>query len=946
MLNRLRKHNVKRCKNMLSLTISILMLCSIFSSQITSVFAAPKHIDRIDVTGFVKPRAGDTPTFQATITQPAGLEIVTEEFTDWDTDESKFSNPTLPGTLNKFIQGNTYMYTIYIKNTQPSTQYFDNDTDIWINGKNWGGYVSEYAYIYSILDGTIQGSEVYEMSDTHTMTFDPNGGEGSMADAIVPDEGDYTLPPCTFTPPAGREFDKWERWTVYYKVGDTIKNVTNSYDFNAIWKLSAPKTFKVTFDANGGTGTMADDTATEEENYKLPKCGFTPPSGYKFDFWEVNGDTPFYPGKNYPVKRDLNVKARWKSVSHTLKFSPNGGTGNMPDVTVNDGDNYILPDCGFTAPSGQIFDQWDVGGTKYNVGDTIRNITANRTIKAIWKPASLTTYTLTFDSNGGVGSMLPQSVNHGDAYVLPSCSFTAPSGNIFDQWEVEGRKYDVGDTISGVITHLSIKALWRSKTHIITFNGNGGTGTMANVTISDGGKYILPECNFVAPSGKAFNGWIVDGMYYSVGKEILDITTDLNIIPEWVALTTAKIIFDSNGGAGTMPSFTVSYGANYTLPPCTFIPPSGQQFDKWKVEGTSYKEGDTVLSITTNLTIKAIWKIPVTNATIYFDGNGGKVMPSFITKTTAFILNATDIPMPTRTGYDFIQWNTKADASGMKVEEGHPVNVGTSETVYAIWKTKASGGSSGGGGGSSTSNYAIEKEKIENGSIKVDSEAKEGETVTVTVEPDKGYELDKLSVTDKKGNEIKLTKKNDNQYTFLMPSKKVMVGATFKKTEPNIVPIINPNNNTKDKQPTIETRTTIFTIGSNLMKQNIKSKDKASEGHRQMDAKPFISKGRTTIPLRYSAECFGMKVEWSQKMQTVTLKDHDSIVRIPINSNKIIVTETNGETKEYTSDVKPIVKEGRTYLTISNIGKTIGAEMTWNNTAKQITVTKQVMVEE
>lgn len=74
-------------------------------------------------------------------------------------------------------------------------------------------------------------------------------------------------------------------------------------------------------------------------------------------------------GKNYPVKRDLNVKQDGKSVQSHLKSTiPNGGTGNMPDVTVNDGDNYILPDCGFTAPSGQIFDQWDVGGTKYNVG--------------------------------------------------------------------------------------------------------------------------------------------------------------------------------------------------------------------------------------------------------------------------------------------------------------------------------------------------------------------------------------------------------------------------------------------------------------------------------------------------------------------------------------------------------------------------------------------------
>lgn len=130
-------------------------------------------------------------------------------------------------------------------------------------------------------------------------------------------------------------------------------------------------------------------------------------------------------------------------------------------------------------------------------------------------------------------------------------------------------------------------------------------------------------------------------------------------------------------------------------------------------ERTSYKRRDTISHLHENHHYQKHLKFLFIQwqAFLKWKWKGVAIATIYI-KTSAFILNATDIPMPTRTGYDFIQWNTKADASGMKVEEGHPVNVGTSETVYAIWKTKASGGSSGGGGGSSTSNYTIEKEKM------------------------------------------------------------------------------------------------------------------------------------------------------------------------------------------------------------------------------------------
>lgn len=92
------------------------------------------------------------------------------------------------------------------------------------------------------------------------------------------------------------------------------------------------------------------------------------------------------------------------------------------------------------------------------------------------------------------------------------------------------------------------------------------------------------------------------------------------------------------------------------------------------------------------------------------------------------------------------------------------------------------GSSSGGGGGSSYSpSYSITPGKSENGSITVSPKsARKGDTVTITVTPDKGYELEDLTVLDSKGKELALTEKN-GKYSFKMPAGKVEVKATFIK---------------------------------------------------------------------------------------------------------------------------------------------------------------------
>ena len=91
------------------------------------------------------------------------------------------------------------------------------------------------------------------------------------------------------------------------------------------------------------------------------------------------------------------------------------------------------------------------------------------------------------------------------------------------------------------------------------------------------------------------------------------------------------------------------------------------------------------------------------------------------------------------------------------------------------------------GGGPTT--YAVTAPNAENGAVRVSpSRASRGTTVTITVTPDEGYELESLTVLDSRDNEITLTDKGDGKYTFTMPSGKVTVEASFAEIAPEPLP--------------------------------------------------------------------------------------------------------------------------------------------------------------
>ena len=87
-------------------------------------------------------------------------------------------------------------------------------------------------------------------------------------------------------------------------------------------------------------------------------------------------------------------------------------------------------------------------------------------------------------------------------------------------------------------------------------------------------------------------------------------------------------------------------------------------------------------------------------------------------------------------------------------------------------------------GSSTTPTNTVSASTASNGKVALNKNtAKKGDTVTVTVTPDAGYQLDKLTVTDAKDKTVDVTKKSDGKYTFTMPDSKVTITPTFSKIE-------------------------------------------------------------------------------------------------------------------------------------------------------------------
>ena len=149
-----------------------------------------------------------------------------------------------------------------------------------------------------------------------------------------------------------------------------------------------------------------------------------------------------------------------------------------------------------------------------------------------------------------------------------------------------------------------------------------------------------------------------------------------------------------------------------------------------------------------------------------------------------------------------------------------------------------------------------------------------------------------------------------------------------------------PVGQVKSKHITRVKTNVTLTIDSKIMEKSVNG----IEEKIPMDVAPFITDGRTMLPIRFVAEALGFNVQWINETRTVLLTDKDNVITIPVDTNKIVV---NG--KVYESDVKPVIKNGRTMLPIANIARALGlkdgTEILWDEVNRKVTIIREQVID-
>ena len=279
----------------------------------------------------------------------------------------------------------------------------------------------------------------------------------------------------------------------------------------------------------------------------------------------------------------------WEGTDYTVSFAANGGSGTMADVNNVSGE-YTLPDCGFTAPNGQRFKAWLVGGNEKAVGDKI-TVSANTVVTAVWE--NIPEYIVSYNANGGSGTMVGDMVTENGTFTLETCTYIAPEGYKFKAWaigSVNGVQKQPGEQIT-ITGETYIYAIWEElPTAMVSYNENGGSGTMVGDVVTIGGKFTLENCTYIAPEGYKFKAWAigsVNGEQKQPGEQIT-ITGETYIYAIWESIAVSNYIITAtageNGNITPSGEVSVAKGSSKTF---TITADSGYHIKDVKVNGTS-----------------------------------------------------------------------------------------------------------------------------------------------------------------------------------------------------------------------------------------------------------------------------------------------------------------------------------------------------------------------
>ncbi|HTO99874.1 MAG TPA: InlB B-repeat-containing protein, partial [Anaerolineales bacterium] len=475
-------------------------------------------------------------------------------------------------------------------------------------------------------------------------------------------------------------------WLTAQTAGTQVTSTTivanpASHTLFAHWTVN---TYTVTFDPNGGSApSPTSKQVTFGAAYgDLPTTSL---AGYTFAGWYTAQTAGTQVTSTTIVTNPAShtLYAHWTANMYTVTFDANGGSpANPTNKGVTFGSAYGA--LATTSRSGYTLAGWftaGTGGTQVTEATIVSN-PSNHTLYAQWTP--IASHSVTFNANGGTGSMPVQWSNVQTPLILNTFTLT---GYTFSGWNTaangSGTAYTDGQSYS-FAADLILYARWTANTYTVTFDPRGGTPTPATKIVTFGSAYgTLPT---VSQTGYSFDGWYTAPSAGSLvsAATVVNTAADHTLYAHWTA-NTYTVTFDANGGSTPTPaSKIVTYGGAYgTLPTSTL---TGYTFVGWFTAasgGTQVTEA-TIVSNPSNHTLFAHWTVTA-NHTVTFNANGGA---GTMSNQVANVPTAITLNTFTRTGYTFSNWNTVANGSGTTYTDGATYSFAADITLYAQWTAK------------------------------------------------------------------------------------------------------------------------------------------------------------------------------------------------------------------------------------------------------------------
>ena len=667
-----------------------------------------------------------------------------------------------------------------------------------VNGNPAAVAVGDDTYTFTQPEGDVTITAAFEMRNEHTVTFDANGGSEpedlpeevttAMPAKKILHGSEYSLPECEFVAPEGKQFKAWQIDGAEYPVNAPV-TVTADITVKALWEDAPPApveyTVTVTNDGNG-IGTATPSTAAAGTTITLTA---TPNEGYHLKEWEVmSGGVTIKDDKFLMPNGNVEVKAIFEKDAPPAPTDPAKPSISVIGTYTYNGSEHIATVNGYDPATMDI-----TGNTGTDAGDYTVSVTSKTgkwvdgstdAVTAAWSIGKATR-----EAPNGLIGVAPTTEGGSDGKITgvtdkmeyrmeAEGSYTPCSGAEIENLSAGHyfvRYAEDNNHFASTDAEVTVGEGTPLADCTITFNGNGGSGSMGPVIVKAKTNYILPACGFTAPADQQFKAWEIGGTEYEVGDSY-KVNRDTEIKALWensvITPTTYTVTVGNDGnGTGTASPSTAAAGTTITL---TATPNKGYHFKEWEVisGGVTIKD-DKFLMPNDNVEVKAIFEKDApapTEYTITYDLAGGTAEgnpDTYTIETRTFTLKN-----PTKSGYTFTGWS----GTGLTGENNLTVTIekgSTGDRSYtAHWRYN--------GSGHSYSYYTIKATAGAGGSISPSGNVsvREGRDQTFTITPDKGYAVANVKIDGKSIGAVK-------SYTFENVSRTHTIEVIFMKANGN-----------------------------------------------------------------------------------------------------------------------------------------------------------------